>query len=64
MTEAIHDVLVVHDFVEHVDRRIRRDFQELIDDIDRHVDAGAEASWISQDEFHWWLCVKFPGTIK
>ncbi len=50
--EAIHDVLVVHDLVKDVDRLVRTDIQELIDDVDGHVDAGAEAARIGEDQFH------------
>jgi hypothetical protein len=38
-------VLVVHDFVAHVDRRAELD-QRALDDLDGALDAGAEAAGI------------------
>jgi hemerythrin-like domain-containing protein len=37
--EALHDVLVVHDFVVHVDLFVlAAHLEQLIDHVDRHVD--------------------------
>jgi hypothetical protein len=43
--QALHDVAVVHDFVAHVDRRAEQ-LDRALDDVDRPVDAGAEAAGI------------------
>ena len=49
--EAIDDVLVVHDLVEHVDRCAVEPDRRL-EGLDRHVHAGAEAAGTGQEQFH------------
>ena len=41
--EILEDVAVVHDLVQHVDRRAV-ELERAVDDLDRAVDAGAEAA--------------------
>ncbi|MNC44449.1 hypothetical protein D3C75_933550 [compost metagenome] len=43
--------LVVHHFMAHVDRRAEH-FQGAIDDLDRAVDAGAEAAGVGEGDLH------------
>src|SRR6266545_7704402 len=49
--EPVDDELVVHDLVAHVDRRAEL-LQRLLDDGDRAVDAGAEATRIGENDVH------------
>lgn len=50
VNEPVYDVLVVHDLVIDVDRLPLEDIEKLVNDIDRHVDAGAETTWIGHDQ--------------
>jgi hypothetical protein len=43
LAQPVHDVAVVHDFVAHVDRGAVH-LERHLDDVDRAVDAGAEAA--------------------
>ncbi len=45
--EVLDDVLVVHDLVQHVDRRAVAG-ERLFDDLDRAIDTRAEAAWVRQ----------------
>jgi hypothetical protein len=47
LAQVVDHEAVVHDLVAHVDRRAE-DLQRAVDDIDRPVDAGAEAPGIGQ----------------
>src|SRR5262249_59323743 len=49
--QAVDDEAVVDDFVTHVDWRAER-LQRALDDLDRAVDAGAEATWVGQENVH------------
>ena len=49
--QAVHDELVVHDLVAHVDRRAEQ-LDRALDDVDRAVDAGAEAPRVREQDFH------------
>ena len=49
--QAIHDEPVVHDLVTHVDRRAE-ELDGAFHDVDRAVDAGAEAAGICEEDFH------------
>src|SRR5207342_2828692 len=42
---------VVHDLVTDIDRRAER-FDRPLDDLDGAVDAGAEATWIGENDVH------------
>ena len=50
--ESLYDVLVVNNLVEHVDRFTLDHVEKLIDHVDGHVDASAEAAGVCQDDFH------------
>src|SRR5262245_16883336 len=50
-TQTLDDVPVVHHFVTHVDRRAEQLYRSL-HDVDRAVDACAEASRIRQKNLH------------
>lgn len=50
--EAAYDVFVVDDFVVDVDWSVVEEVQDLIDNIDGHVDTGTEAAGIGEDEMH------------
>ena len=47
--QILDDVAVVHDFVTHIDRRAVF-LQRPLDDLDRPLDAGAEAAGLGQDD--------------
>ncbi len=49
--EVVDDVPVVDDFVENVDGRALK-FQDLIHDINGHVDAGTESTGVGQNDLH------------
>ena len=48
--EVVDDVGVVDDLVAHVDRRAEL-VQRALDDLDRAIDAGAEAARLGEDDF-------------
>ena len=48
LAQILDDMSVVHDLVADVDRRAVLGERPL-DDLDRTVDAGAEAAWLGQD---------------
>ena len=50
--EAGDHVAVVDDLVKDVDRLAGENVQDLIDHVDRHAHAGAEAAWIGQQDPH------------
>ena len=50
--EAGDDVFVVNDFVVDVDGGVGEEFDDLVNDIDGHADAGAEAAGVDEDELH------------
>ena len=52
INKALHNVLVVNDLVIHADLLIGTNLKQLIDNVDGHVDTGAEAARIGEDEFH------------
>jgi hypothetical protein len=43
---------IVHDVVVHINDLIVDDTQNLLDDVDSHVDAGAEAAGIGEHDSH------------
>jgi hypothetical protein len=49
--EVVYDVEVVNDLVVDVNG-CALDVQDLIDDVDGHVDAGAESAGVSEEDFH------------
>ena len=49
--QAVHDELVVHHLVAHVDRRAEQ-LDRALHDVDRAVDAGAEAPRVREQDFH------------
>ena len=49
--QLVDHVPVVHDLVAHVDRRAEAREREL-DDLDRAVDAGAEAARVGEQDLH------------
>ncbi len=49
--EIVHHVLVVHHLVAHVDGRTEN-AERPLDNLDGAIDAGAEATWIGQQDFH------------
>ena len=49
--QVVDHELVVHHFVAHVDRRAEH-LQRAVDDLDRAIDAGAEAARVSQPDLH------------
>ncbi len=49
--QAVDDETIVHDFVAHVDRRAER-FECALDDLDRAIDAGAEAAGVGEQDLH------------
>ncbi|MNY51145.1 hypothetical protein D3C86_1867090 [compost metagenome] len=49
--QVLDHELVVHHFMAHVDRRAEH-FQGAIDDLDRAVDAGAEAAGVGEGDLH------------
>ena len=49
--EFLHDPLVVDDLVAHIDRRPVA-LERLLDDLDRALDAGAEAARLGEDDLH------------
>ncbi|MCY1177922.1 hypothetical protein D9M73_182480 [compost metagenome] len=51
ITQVFHHELVVHDFVAHVDRRAEH-VQRAVDDLDRAVNAGAEAAGVGEFDLH------------
>ena len=50
LLQVVDDVGVVDDLVAHVDRRAER-LQRALDDLDRAIDAGAEAARLGEDDF-------------
>ncbi|GJM18004.1 MAG: hypothetical protein DHS20C14_02170 [Phycisphaeraceae bacterium] len=50
--EPVHHVAVVHDLMEDMDGLARQEVEDLVHDIDRHADAGAEAPRVGQDDPH------------
>ena len=49
--EALHHMLVVHDFVTHIDRRAVF-LQRPLDDLDGAHDAGAKTAGLGENHFH------------
>ena len=49
--QSLDHVAVVHDLVAHVDRRPEQ-LERTLDDVDRAVDAGAEAARIGEQDLH------------
>jgi hypothetical protein len=43
---------VVHDFVEHEDSFFAANIKQLIDNIDRHVNASTEAAGVGEKDLH------------
>src|SRR5690606_8541283 len=52
LPEAVNNVLVVHDLVVDVDRLVRADAEQLVHHVDCHVDTGAEAAGVGEDDLH------------
>lgn len=51
-SEAIDDVLVVDDLVVDVDIFVWAEVEDLVYDVDGHLYACAEASWVGEEESH------------
>jgi hypothetical protein len=49
--QTLHNMLVVHDFVTHIDRRTEL-LQRALDDLDGAHDAGAETARLGKYHFH------------
>ena len=49
--QIIHDETVMHDFVTHIDRRTEH-FQSALDDFNRTINTGTEATWVSKNDVH------------
>jgi hypothetical protein len=52
VAEPLHHMLVVHDLVIDINGLAGADLQELIDHVDRHVDAGTESAGVGKQQFH------------
>lgn len=50
--EAAHDVFVVDDFVIAEDGLSGEELDDLVDDIDGHANASAEAAGVGEEEVH------------
>jgi hypothetical protein len=50
--ESLDDVAVVDDLVVDEDLLVAADVDQLVDDVDRHVDAGAEAAGVGEQDLH------------
>lgn len=54
--ESSDDMLVVDDFVEDIDGLAWVEVQDLINDINSHVNACAESTGVCENNFHgWWV---------
>ncbi len=51
LAQVVHDELVVHHLVTHVDRRTE-DIEGTVDDLDGAIHAGAEAAGIGEFDLH------------
>ena len=52
VAEAIHHMHVVHDLVVNINRLAGAQLQKLINNIDRHVDAGTKSAGVCKYKFH------------
>ena len=49
--QAVHDRLVEHHFVTHIDRRTEH-LQGAFYDLDSPVDTGAKPAWVRKNDLH------------
>ena len=63
VTKSVYDEAIVDDFVAHVDRRAEP-FERQLDDLDRAIDAGAEAPRGGDEDSERWLIQHWESHVS